>query len=125
MFFMGSSQCVGGSIKVEFWCDFLFACRERVQCFYDFLKGNITILLPAYCVHVIHVCLFDFYVLSLRLVHFYRGESPKTTIGIEYTFGRRSRGANMAKDITHLWELGGGTSLAKLIEIPITAECLR
>ncbi|XP_065904203.1 cytoplasmic dynein 2 light intermediate chain 1-like isoform X2 [Dysidea avara] len=54
-----------------------------------------------------------------------RGESPKSTIGIEYTFGRRSRGANMAKDITHLWELGGGTLLAKLIEIPITAECLK
>ena len=31
----------------------------------------------------------------------------------------------MAKDVSHLWELGGGISLAKLIEIPITAECLR
>ena len=31
----------------------------------------------------------------------------------------------MAKDVSHLWELGGGISLAKLIEIPITTECLR
>ena len=67
------------------------------------------------------------YYVNLDLYAFlsHRGESPKSTIGIEYTFGRRSRGANMAKDITHLWELGGGTLLAKLIEIPITAECLK
>ena len=54
-----------------------------------------------------------------------REEQSKPTTGMEYTYGRRSRGSNMAKDVTHLWELGGGTSLAKLIEIPITTECLR
>ena len=54
-----------------------------------------------------------------------REEQSKPTTGMEYTYGRRSKGSNMAKDVTHLWELGGGTSLAKLIEIPITAECLR
>ena len=54
-----------------------------------------------------------------------REEQSKPTTGMEYTYGRRSKGSNMAKDVTHLWELGGGTSLAKLIEIPITTECLR
>ena len=54
-----------------------------------------------------------------------REEPSRPTTGMEYTYGRRSKGSNMAKDVTHLWELGGGTSLAKLIEIPINTECLR
>ena len=61
----------------------------------------------------------------IAYITIYREEPSKPTTGMEYTYGRRSKGSNMAKDVTHLWELGGGTSLAKLIEIPITAECLR
>ena len=30
-----------------------------------------------------------------------------------------------AKDIAHIWELGGGTFLSKLVTIPITATNLR
>lgn len=30
-----------------------------------------------------------------------------------------------AKDIAHIWELGGGTFLSKLVSIPITAPNLR
>ena len=26
------------------------------------------------------------------------------------------------KDICHIWELGGGTSLSKMVQIPITLE---
>ena len=29
------------------------------------------------------------------------------------------------KDIVHLWELGGGTSLSELVQIPITADNVR
>uniref|UniRef100_A0A3P9IAH1 Cytoplasmic dynein 2 light intermediate chain 1 n=1 Tax=Oryzias latipes TaxID=8090 RepID=A0A3P9IAH1_ORYLA len=50
-----------------------------------------------------------------------RDEAPKPTLALEYTFGRRARGHNTPKDIAHLWELGGGTSLSDLVQIPITS----
>uniref|UniRef100_UPI0037E8131B cytoplasmic dynein 2 light intermediate chain 1 n=1 Tax=Semicossyphus pulcher TaxID=241346 RepID=UPI0037E8131B len=49
-----------------------------------------------------------------------RDEPSKPTLALEYTFGRRARGHNTPKDIAHLWELGGGTSLSDLVQIPIT-----
>ncbi|XP_036429734.1 cytoplasmic dynein 2 light intermediate chain 1 [Colossoma macropomum] len=49
-----------------------------------------------------------------------RDEAPKPTLALEYTFGRRAKGHNTPKDIAHLWELGGGTSLSDLVQIPIT-----
>ena len=30
-----------------------------------------------------------------------------------------------AKEVTHLWELGGGTSLSMLADVPITAHSIR
>ncbi|KAM8858690.1 cytoplasmic dynein 2 light intermediate chain 1 [Spinachia spinachia] len=54
-----------------------------------------------------------------------RDEPPKPTLALEYTFGRRARGHNIPKDIAHLWELGGGTSLSDLVRIPITAASIR
>ncbi|XP_025928127.1 cytoplasmic dynein 2 light intermediate chain 1 isoform X1 [Apteryx mantelli] len=51
-----------------------------------------------------------------------REESPKPTLALEYTFGRRARRHNRPKDIAHFWELGGGTSLVELIRIPITSS---
>ncbi|XP_067092751.1 cytoplasmic dynein 2 light intermediate chain 1 isoform X1 [Osmerus mordax] len=54
-----------------------------------------------------------------------RDEAPKPTLALEYTFGRRARGHNTPKDIVHLWELGGGTSLSELVQIPITANNVR
>uniref|UniRef100_A0A8C7XXT3 Cytoplasmic dynein 2 light intermediate chain 1 n=1 Tax=Oryzias sinensis TaxID=183150 RepID=A0A8C7XXT3_9TELE len=50
-----------------------------------------------------------------------RDEAPKPTLALEYTFGRRARGHNTPKAIAHLWELGGGTSLSDLVQIPITS----
>jgi hypothetical protein len=29
-----------------------------------------------------------------------------------------------AKDVTHLWELGGGTSLCDLVDVPINAQSI-
>ncbi|XP_056291860.1 cytoplasmic dynein 2 light intermediate chain 1 isoform X2 [Pseudoliparis swirei] len=50
-----------------------------------------------------------------------RDEPSKPTLALEYTFGRRARGHSTPKDIAHLWELGGGTSLSDLVQIPISA----
>lgn len=54
-----------------------------------------------------------------------RDESPKSTTALDYTFGRRAKGHNIAKDIGHIWELGGGTFLSKLIDIPINVETIK
>uniref|UniRef100_A0A672JRY4 Dynein, cytoplasmic 2, light intermediate chain 1 n=1 Tax=Salarias fasciatus TaxID=181472 RepID=A0A672JRY4_SALFA len=55
----------------------------------------------------------------------HRDEPSKPTLALEYTFGRRARGHNTPKDIAHLWELGGGTSLSDLVQIPITPVSIR
>ncbi|XP_030011995.1 cytoplasmic dynein 2 light intermediate chain 1 [Sphaeramia orbicularis] len=54
-----------------------------------------------------------------------RDEPAKPTLALEYTFGRRARGHNTPKDIAHLWELGGGTSLSDLVQIPITPVSIK
>jgi dynein light intermediate chain 2 len=48
-----------------------------------------------------------------------KDEKPNPTIALEYTFGRKNKGQNGVKDVTHIYELGGGTFLADLIKIPI------
>ncbi|TSK42162.1 Cytoplasmic dynein 2 light intermediate chain 1 [Bagarius yarrelli] len=53
-----------------------------------------------------------------------RDEASKPTLALEYTFGRRARAHNTLKDVAHLWELGGGTSLSDLVQIPITPQNL-
>ena len=59
------------------------------------------------------------------LTIFYRDEQPKATTALEYTFGRRSKGANLVKDVAHVWELGGGTFLSNLIETPINQQTIK
>ncbi|NXP50161.1 DC2L1 protein, partial [Heliornis fulica] len=54
-----------------------------------------------------------------------RDEIPKPTLALEYTFGRRARRHNTRKDVAHFWELGGGTSLVELTQIPITSNNIR
>ncbi|XP_022787049.1 cytoplasmic dynein 2 light intermediate chain 1-like [Stylophora pistillata] len=55
-----------------------------------------------------------------------RDEAPKPTTALDYTFGRRAKtGHNIGKDVGHIWELGGGTFLSKLIEIPLTSVTIR
>lgn len=53
-----------------------------------------------------------------------RDEAPKPTVALEYTFGRRAKGHNIAKDVGHIWELGGGTWLSKLMDVPLNADTL-
>eukprot|EP00842_Homolaphlyctis_polyrhiza_P006453 jgi/Hompol1/6809/HPOL_002295-RA len=57
---------------------------------------------------------------SLILRFLDRDEVPSPSVALEYTFGRRTRGVNSTKDVTHIWELAGGTSLSDLLDIPIT-----
>ncbi|XP_064014472.1 cytoplasmic dynein 2 light intermediate chain 1 isoform X2 [Pogoniulus pusillus] len=54
-----------------------------------------------------------------------REETPKPTLALEYTFGRKARRHNAPKDIAHFWELGGGTSLLELIQIPVTSNNIK
>ncbi|XP_064387281.1 cytoplasmic dynein 2 light intermediate chain 1-like isoform X2 [Halichondria panicea] len=61
---------------------------------------------------------------SIILTFLEREEPPKPTTALDYTYGKRSKGANIAKDVTHIWELGGGAILAKLVDIPITVETI-
>lgn len=58
----------------------------------------------------------------LRLLD--RDEAPKPTVALEYTFGRRAKGHNIAKDVGHIWELGGGTWLSKLMDVPLNPSNL-
>eukprot|EP00794_Sanderia_malayensis_P008191 gene8191-9069_t len=54
-----------------------------------------------------------------------RDEKPKPTVALDYTFARRAKGHNMAsnlKDVCHIWELGGGTSISQLVEVAITPK---
>lgn len=53
-----------------------------------------------------------------------KDDSPKPTVALEYTFGRRSNTASTVKDIAHIWELGGGTHLKDLVNVPITPQRL-
>jgi len=50
-------------------------------------------------------------------------DKPKPTVAMEYTFGRRSSGGS-AKDIAHIWELGGGKKLSDLVSVPIDPQRL-
>ncbi|KAH6589332.1 hypothetical protein BASA50_002914 [Batrachochytrium salamandrivorans] len=49
-----------------------------------------------------------------------RDETPSPSVALEYTFGRRTRGVNSVKDITHIWELAGGVCLSDLLDISVT-----
>ena len=45
-------------------------------------------------------------------------DKPKPTVALEYMFARKSN--NGAKDVAHIWELGGGMNLQQLVGVPIT-----
>lgn len=52
-------------------------------------------------------------------------KQPKTTFALEYTFARKKAsgsGANAAKSVANIWELGGGINEPRLLHIPLTAR---
>ncbi|XP_033645784.1 cytoplasmic dynein 2 light intermediate chain 1-like [Asterias rubens] len=61
---------------------------------------------------------------SIILRFLEKEEPPKPTTALEYTFGRKAKGHNMTKDVAHMWELGGGTFLSELVEVPIKQDML-
>jgi len=50
---------------------------------------------------------------------FYADDAPKSTIALEYTYGRRTTPTG-GTEVAHMWELGGGLPLIDLLNIPIT-----
>lgn len=63
---------------------------------------------------------------SIMLRFLDRTETPRETTAMEYTFGRKSKGHNAAqKDVAHIWELGGGSSHAPLLQVPLQVETLK
>ncbi|KAA0188120.1 cytoplasmic dynein 2 light intermediate chain 1 [Fasciolopsis buskii] len=54
-----------------------------------------------------------------------REEKPKSTLALDYTFGRKAMGALPTKSVTHIWELGGGVRLSDLLCVPISLNALR
>ncbi|XP_059160570.1 cytoplasmic dynein 2 light intermediate chain 1-like [Physella acuta] len=61
---------------------------------------------------------------SILLRYADRDEPPKPTVALEYTHAKKPKGVTIAKDVGHIWELGGGTWLTKLIDIPINPNIL-
>lgn len=53
-----------------------------------------------------------------------RDEAPKPTIALDFYYGRKSKQNNMTtvKDVTQIWELGGGSSMAKLTDAVISTS---
>ncbi|KAI9159195.1 hypothetical protein H9P43_008532 [Blastocladiella emersonii ATCC 22665] len=50
-----------------------------------------------------------------------KSDVPSATVGLEYTYGRRTRATTNVKDVSHIWDLGGGTHMTKLLQVPLTA----
>jgi hypothetical protein len=46
-------------------------------------------------------------------------DTPKPTVALEYTFGRRSTSTTQ-KDIAHIWELGKWTATTTVRKCPLT-----
>ncbi|CAH8837589.1 unnamed protein product [Trichobilharzia szidati] len=49
-----------------------------------------------------------------------KDETPKPTLALDYTFGRKGAGNYMTRAVSHIWELGGGSKLSDLIDVLIT-----
>ncbi|CAN8000508.1 unnamed protein product, partial [Ixodes hexagonus] len=60
--------------------------------------------------------------LIYRLVD--KAEAPKPSLALEYIFARKSRGTSTSKEVSHIWELAGGSTSAQLLEIPINTKSL-
>ncbi|KAI8799875.1 hypothetical protein BJ742DRAFT_860483 [Cladochytrium replicatum] len=53
-----------------------------------------------------------------------KDEAPTPTVGLEYNYGRRTRGVTAIKDVVHIWELAGGTRMSQLINVPLNEQNL-
>jgi len=53
-----------------------------------------------------------------------KDDAPKPTVALEYLFARRSAVSSAAKDVAHIWELGGGAKLGDLVRVPLSTLTL-
>ncbi|KAF5404895.1 cytoplasmic dynein 2 light intermediate chain 1 [Paragonimus heterotremus] len=53
-----------------------------------------------------------------------KDDKPKPTLALEYSYGRKAVGAFPVKSVVHIWELGGGTSLADLVDMTISTNSM-
>ena len=49
---------------------------------------------------------------------------PDPTVALSYTYARHSPVGGEAENVAHLYEVGGGRKLSKLLSVPLTAETL-
>ncbi|XP_018650665.1 hypothetical protein Smp_159340 [Schistosoma mansoni] len=49
-----------------------------------------------------------------------KDETPKSTLALDYTFGRKGAGNYHTRVVSHIWELGGGVKLSDLIGVVMT-----
>eukprot|EP01135_Chromosphaera_perkinsii_P006042 Nk52_evm2s385 gene=Nk52_evmTU2s385 len=65
---------------------------------------------------------------STAILKFLRREDrPEATTALEYIYVRKTGkgGHNALKDVGHIWELGGGTFLAPLLEVPVEVDTIK
>ncbi|CAD5125611.1 DgyrCDS13814 [Dimorphilus gyrociliatus] len=62
---------------------------------------------------------------QLILRYLDKDETAKPTTALEYTYVRKGKGQSMAKDVGHIWELGGGTWLSQLIEVVANPDTIK
>lgn len=52
-------------------------------------------------------------------------EAAKPTVALDYNYAKKPKNLdNFSKDVGHLWELGDGTFLTKLIDVVLTPETI-
>lgn len=56
-----------------------------------------------------------------------RDEPPKPTAGLDFCYGKKSKqnSVTTVKDIVHVWELGGGSTMSSLVDTVITPSNIR
>jgi len=52
-------------------------------------------------------------------------EEPKPTLALEYSFLRKINAADGRKDVAHLWEIGGGTAMQNMLDVPLTESSVK
>jgi hypothetical protein len=52
-----------------------------------------------------------------------KDEEPKATLALEYSYC--SKTTQGRKEIAHIWEIGGGTAMQNLLDVPLTESSVR
>lgn len=52
-----------------------------------------------------------------------KDEEPKATLALEYSFVRKTTDGR--KDVAHLWEVGGGTAMQNMLDVPLTESSVK